>query len=160
MKKRKMLATWLGLFSPAKRARRSFLSEGFHRFFLGNGFMGGRALNGGREPLPEHFSSWVRLHPLRRLQANALLPRLHLSDSFGVFSNLHLFFGSGGNLAELRVCDSARALREFSFSGRINDLKPGSDWVPWKLRDSDDLVLSAHFSFDDPIRLVSLDLSS
>lgn len=57
----------------------------------------------------------MQLHPFSGLQANALLPRLHLSDSFGMFSNLHLFFQSGQKLAELRGCDSPRALREFFF---------------------------------------------
>lgn len=95
MKRTDILVTWLGLFFQAKRAQRSFLSGGIHVFFLESIFMGGRDLNGGSEALPERFSVPERLHPLSRLQANALPPRLHLSDSFGMFSNLHLFFRSG-----------------------------------------------------------------
>lgn len=89
-------------------AEQSFLSQESHvsPFFFEYIFMGGRDVNGGSEALPEYFSGSVRLHPFSRLQANALLPRLHLSDSFGMFSNLHLFFQSGRTLAELPVCDS------------------------------------------------------
>lgn len=109
----------------------------------------------GRTGLKWRFGATSRafLHPLRRLQANALLPRLHLSDSFGMFSSLHLFFRSGRILAERPVCGSTRAVREFSLSGRINDGKAGS------VRDSGDLVGSSHFSFDEQILLVSLDSS-
>lgn len=118
------LAARLRLFFQAERAQRSFLSGGLRMFFLENVFTGGRGLNGGSEPLPEYFSipsvAYSQMHSL---------PRLHLSDSFGMFSNLHLFFRSGRSPAERPVCDSTRALREFSLSGRINDSRAGSGTV-------------------------------
>lgn len=155
MKRTNILVTSLRLFFQAKRAQRSFLSEGFHVFFLENIFMGGRDF-GGSEPLPEYFRC-DSIPSLAYRQMHSFLGSICLtaSECFPIF----IYSFGLANLAERPVCDSTCALREFSFSGRINYLKPGSDGVPRMLRDSDDLVLSSHFSFDYQILLVSLDSS-